>query len=112
MLCLIAEADAISGGSGWVGAGMLGLILSWLLYKHIPSITQAHLDDVKKLSADFKEALQVVTKHCESQMAAMAANWQRDVDRIIVALDKAKCPMGTAMRVPPFHPEDQDGIVK
>ncbi len=26
----------LSGGSGWVGAGLLGAVLSWLLLKHLP----------------------------------------------------------------------------
>ena len=28
--------DPISGGAGWVGAGLLGLVLAWLLLKHLP----------------------------------------------------------------------------
>lgn len=31
-----AAADPISGGAGWVGAGLLGLVLAWLLLKHLP----------------------------------------------------------------------------
>lgn len=33
---LVAETDPVSGGAGWVGAGLLGLVLSWLLLKHLP----------------------------------------------------------------------------
>lgn len=29
--------DAISGGAGWVGAGLLGLVLGWLLLVRIPT---------------------------------------------------------------------------
>jgi BMFP domain-containing protein YqiC len=32
----IAQVDPISGGAGWVGAGLLGLVLGWLLLKHLP----------------------------------------------------------------------------
>lgn len=36
-IVLVAQApDPISGGAGWVGAGLLGLVLSWLLLKHLP----------------------------------------------------------------------------
>lgn len=28
--------DPISGGAGWIGAGLLGLVLAWLLLKHLP----------------------------------------------------------------------------
>src|SRR5688500_11146399 len=34
---LVAVADPISGGAGWAGAGLLGLVLAWLLLVHLPS---------------------------------------------------------------------------
>jgi hypothetical protein len=35
---LLAQAvDPISGGAGWVGAGLLGLVLAWLLFIHLPA---------------------------------------------------------------------------
>jgi hypothetical protein len=33
---LAQTTDPISGGAGWVGAGLLGLVLSWLLLKYLP----------------------------------------------------------------------------
>lgn len=39
-LLVIAQAqtpDPISGGAGWVGAGLLGAVLGWLLFFHLPS---------------------------------------------------------------------------
>lgn len=30
-------ADPISGGAGWIGAGLLGAVLSWLLFIHLPA---------------------------------------------------------------------------
>ncbi len=33
---MFAQAETISGGAGWVGAGLLGVVLWWLLFKHIP----------------------------------------------------------------------------
>lgn len=36
-ILLIAQAtDPISGGAGWVGAGLLGLVLSWFLFIRLP----------------------------------------------------------------------------
>ena len=29
-------SDPLSGGAGWLGAGLLGLVLAWLLLKHLP----------------------------------------------------------------------------
>lgn len=28
--------DPLSGGAGWVGAGLLGAVLAWLLFVHLP----------------------------------------------------------------------------
>lgn len=34
---LVATAsDPIAGGAGWVGAGLLGAVLMWLCWKHLP----------------------------------------------------------------------------
>jgi Tfp pilus assembly protein PilN len=30
-------ADPLSGGAGWVGAGLLGCCLAWLFFVHIPA---------------------------------------------------------------------------
>ena len=36
-LHLLSDADvALSGGAGWVGAGLLGSVLLWLCLKHLP----------------------------------------------------------------------------
>ncbi len=36
MTWLLAQAESLSGGAGWVGAGMLGVVLSWLMFKYLP----------------------------------------------------------------------------
>lgn len=41
VMCLLAQAaapsvESLAGGSGWVGAGLLGAVLSWLLLWHLP----------------------------------------------------------------------------
>ncbi len=38
LVILLAQVDPVSGGAGWVGAGLLGLVLSWLLLKHLPDV--------------------------------------------------------------------------
>lgn len=36
-LTILAQSpESLSGGAGWVGAGLLGLVLFWLLLKHLP----------------------------------------------------------------------------
>ena len=62
-------------GSGWAGAGLLGLVLGWLLLKHLPA-KDAQLEKLierqelamKDSREDFKGALAQVIKHCEDEM--------------------------------------------
>jgi hypothetical protein len=37
LLLQAAQIDPISNGAGWVGAGLLGLVLGWLLLVHLPA---------------------------------------------------------------------------
>lgn len=37
ILLLLAQSDPLSGGAGWVGTGLLGAVLSWLLFVHLPA---------------------------------------------------------------------------
>lgn len=40
MLNLLAEdsvSNALAGSGGWAGAGLLGLVLGWLLLRHLPA---------------------------------------------------------------------------
>jgi hypothetical protein len=34
---LAQSSDPLSGGAGWVGAGLLGAVLAWLLFVHLPA---------------------------------------------------------------------------
>jgi hypothetical protein len=43
-------ADTIAGASGWAGAGLLGLVLGWLLMIHLPAKDKLF----KELIADFR----------------------------------------------------------
>jgi hypothetical protein len=35
---VLAQIEPISGGAGWIGAGLLGAVLSWLLLVHLPTL--------------------------------------------------------------------------
>lgn len=47
--------DPLSGGAGYVGAGLLGCILIWLLAKHIPDLNRSQKDMVAKFQDMAKE---------------------------------------------------------
>src|SRR5262245_37191013 len=34
---ILAQSEPLSGGAGWVGAGLLGAVLFWLLVIHLPN---------------------------------------------------------------------------
>lgn len=82
--------DPLTGGSGWLGAGMLSLVIFWLLYKHIPSLMSTHIDQVNQLAATFKSSLDKVVEHCEEEMKGLSNAWTAEIDRLVAAIAKAK----------------------
>lgn len=36
LFILAVEPDPLSGGSGWIGAGLLGCVLAWVMFIHLP----------------------------------------------------------------------------
>lgn len=38
----------LAGGSGWAGAGLLGLVLAWLLLRHLPEKDRMLSDIIEK----------------------------------------------------------------
>lgn len=98
---MLAQADAISGGAGWAGAGLLGLVLGWLLLKHLPDkdrmireiirehdttereivlAAQAQVDRARK---EFTDSLRYVVDKQEQQNKELIAAIQRDFERLM-----------------------------
>ncbi len=87
--------EALSGGSGWFGAGLLGLVLGWLLLRHLPAkdaqlewLIAGHAkerDDRDKIRAqtekeqraEYKETIQTVVNHCHVEMERLDAGEER-----------------------------------
>jgi hypothetical protein len=85
-LIVIAQAatppDIISGGAGWVGAGLLGSVLGWLLFINIPAkdkqiagmiesrdalvkeMSAAHQEAIKSLATDYRAAVADMDRRC------------------------------------------------
>ena len=101
----------LTGGAGWVGASLLGLVLSWLLFKHLPEkdkqiasfvekkddmlkhvansfserikgVAEQHTTAVKEMNAAHKEALDRVVRHCEQEMNTIGASLQREFTQL------------------------------
>lgn len=74
---LIAQSsngDPLSGGAGWVGAGLLGLVLTWLLLRHLPEkdrqlrdLIDIHLKAEREQREDFREALEKVIERDQAR---------------------------------------------
>ncbi len=102
------EAGWLVGSSGWGGAGLLGLVLAWLLFKHLPAkdtqltnmidkhtlAMQNQTNDFNKVLAekrseftiilneqrhDFRESLKEVTQHCERETSHLADSMKGDL---------------------------------
>lgn len=98
-------ADPISGGAGWVGTGLLGAVLSWLLFVHLPSkdkqakeMATANADQVKSLvethdarcgslTEQFLATLKDHTDQCAEERQANAARSERTAERMAQAVD-------------------------
>ena len=90
MIALIAQdPDVLSGGAGWAGAGLLGLVLSWLLLVHLPAkdkqlkeIIDQHYTESGRQRADFGMQLDRIAKHCEMEMERANEQFQTSIQRV------------------------------
>jgi hypothetical protein len=98
---LFGQLDQISGGAGWVGAGLLGVVLGWVFLirwpandkmidkmiesrdKTVENLVTSHEDHVKSLVAawtatdkerreEFKGSLQMILSYTQARDAQMA----------------------------------------
>lgn len=82
--------DTISGGAGWVGAGLLGLVLSWLLFVHLPNkdkqtmalieqkdnaikeVTEAHDKALNTVIATFRNEIKEERQSCRENFQSIS----------------------------------------
>lgn len=81
MVWLLAQTttDPISGGAGWVGAGLLGLLLGWLLLKHLPEKDK----QIKTLIDDHTAALERLHEECSQERKEQFTYFNDALNRII-----------------------------
>lgn len=77
LLAQVTDADSLSGGAGWVGAGLLGVVMAWLLFKHLPQLMTDHREAMAKLADSHAKAVQIVADHCEEEMARLVEAVQK-----------------------------------
>ena len=89
LLLVAQQAEALTGTSGWAGAGLLGLVLSWVFLVHLPAkdkqlrdmLTDSRLD-MAQARADFRAALDRVTEHCEQELKIMTDSVHGAVNKL------------------------------
>ncbi len=106
-LLLFAQNDpaSLAGGAGWVGAGLLGLVLGWLLLVHLPakdkqlkelldskdkqmtSVLDRKWEMIQKLSTDYKEGIKDVTSHCQQEISEMSKGWREEFHKLCDAIN-------------------------
>jgi hypothetical protein len=115
MLVLLAEVttplDTLGGAPAWVGTGLLGSVLGWLLFIHLPNkdkqiagliesrdaavkalaadyraslleLTNRFIETDKERRADYKESLQVVVSHCEKETTTNGEALRKDLTEL------------------------------
>ncbi len=73
-------------GSGWAGAGLLGLVLSWLLFIHLPRKDAQILELVKNKDAAVSE----VVKSFREEAALERASCERNISNLASAIEKLR----------------------
>lgn len=101
MLLLVAQvADPLAGGAGWAGVGLLGAILSWLLFIHLPGkdkqvreliadcdkhnaeIVESFTLQLQQQRADFQEALKFISAQSEKYVTVLAEALRQELKGI------------------------------
>ncbi len=75
-MILLAELDLPGGApAGWIGASMLGSVLGWLLFVHLPNkdkqlerILEMNKQHIEAMTDKFQAALNAVIVHCKEEL--------------------------------------------
>lgn len=112
---VLGDPTSISGGAGWLGAGLLGSVLAWLLMVHLPAkdkqlkefitikddqikakddqimlILAKKWEAIQELSRGFQASVREVVEHCEKETDEMARKCGENLDKIVAAINKGK----------------------
>ena len=96
-------ADPISGGAGWVGAGLLGCVLAWVFFVHLPAkdkqmaakdeqimgLIERQDERMAAAQTKYDASLSLVVKHCEEEMTNTTAIFRDEIARITKESHKA-----------------------
>lgn len=91
LFVLLAQApDPISGGAGWIGAGLLGAVLAWLLGIHLPAkdkqlkeFMEVKDEQIANLTEKYENKLVLVTSTFEKESDANRTDFRRTLDVVM-----------------------------
>lgn len=99
-ILLAQSSDPISGGAGWIGAGLLGLVLSWVFFWHLPAkdkqvkeiiegcdahnekIAQSFRADLNAAREQFGSSLKLVTEQADRHMQTLATAIVKEIQHL------------------------------
>lgn len=88
----------------WAGAGLLGLVLSWLFFRHLPSkdkqiqdlidshnknmqvLVQANLSTADKIKEEHREMLNDILSHCQSENKGLSSLMEKELESLSCAI--------------------------
>lgn len=97
LLMMIAQVpvDPISGGAGWIGAGLLGLVLGWLLLMHLPAKAKESKEEreafgksLTELSNKFTTALDGQSERFNGRAEALRTDFASSLKIILTSSEK------------------------
>lgn len=75
---ILSDVDPISGGAGWIGAGLLGSVLAWLLLKHLPEKDR----QTKELIDGYSETIKTLHTDCAAERRDLSDRFETAIDKI------------------------------
>ena len=90
----VSEVSAITGGTGWVGASILGGVLAWLMFVHLPAkdkMFKELINDKDKqidviLTSKWEALKQIAMEHTKV-IESLSAKYQLTMDKVIAHCD-------------------------
>jgi hypothetical protein len=90
--------NGLGGASGWAGAGLLGLVLAWLLLKHLPlkdeQLERMHgshkaemVSAITAQRADFRESLTQIMQVHEREVSGIINALHKDLETLSKAVE-------------------------
>jgi PAS domain S-box-containing protein len=84
LLFIAQSSDPLSGGAGWAGAGLLGLLLAWLLLKHLPDKDR----QLSELIKDYNERVERVREYYTRAMEVQSDRTDSKYKEVLALLTR------------------------